>query len=287
MRDIKDSEPPLIKVRIPRIAPRTASDSNSTLAQISYERPFPLTRDLLEYPLIKSLAETDVSASVMEIRFKGHHEDIEALILDWRIKTEGYMAELIRKGRESDGLKKIAAAPVLPVGEFEPNPFDGISDDLKLLFRADSLFESASPKIPVSYDRRLESRDYWGLCEVQEEDSSSDEVRPLDLSKFKRHAKAQEVARALLKAIGKPDACFLELQNVGPRFKCGRCRTNSTQSWVSMVRLSPHILYSILTKALRFRFGTTWTHNRAGSGDFNPRFRKLKNSKSSCGTYML
>lgn len=235
VKKIKDAEPPLIKAHISRLAPRSASDSNAPATQVVHRRLFPQLADLLEFPLIKSLAETDVPASGMEARFKRHREDIKAHILEWKIKTEGHLAELLRQGHVSDGLKKAAPAPVLSVGESEPDPFDGVSDDLKLLLRADSLFESIySPKTPVTYDNLLENRSYWSM-------SDPGWGRPLDLSKVKRHTKAQEVARALLKGIGKPDACFLELQSVGPLFKCGRCRSDSTHNWVYMVRSSSSI----------------------------------------------
>lgn len=242
VKNIAGTEPPLIQAHILRAAPHSSSDSNAPAIPVSHKRLFPLTEELLAFPLIKSLAETDVSASGMEARFDRHREDIKALILEWRIKTEGYMADLIRKGRVSDGLDGAAPAPKLLVGASEPNPFDGVSDDLKLLLRADSLFESAHwPKTPVTYDVLLKNRDYWSRSDHEEEGSDSDEVRPLDLSKCKRHVKAQEVAQALLKGIGKPDACFLGFQSVGPLFKCGRCRSASTHSWEYMVRSSSSI----------------------------------------------
>ena len=52
------------------------------------------------------------------------------------------MAEALRQGRASDGLKKTAPAPKPPVGKSESNPFKGVSNDLKLLLRADRLPQS-------------------------------------------------------------------------------------------------------------------------------------------------
>lgn len=82
-------------------------------------------------------------------------------------------------------------------------------------------------------------------------------MRALDPTKFKRHAKAQEVARALLAGFGRPDACFLELQSFGQLFKCGRCRTDSSYIWEDMVCPAFTICFSFLTRMFALRFGTT------------------------------
>lgn len=160
MDDIKAADPLLVDISISPLSSRSASDSNAPVVQVSHRRLFPLVIDLLEYPIIKSLEETDVPASEMERHLEGHREEIKAHLLKWRVQTEGLLAELLRQGRVSDGLEKAAPVPKLPVQKSEPNPFNGVSDDLKLLLRADSLFESgdASDETPYTYDTRIFQR---------------------------------------------------------------------------------------------------------------------------------
>ncbi|KAF8594199.1 hypothetical protein BDV93DRAFT_481991 [Ceratobasidium sp. AG-I] len=228
MEEIQAAEPLLINTRIS--LPRLASQSTASVVQVSHQRFFPLTADLLEYPIIQSLDETDIPASAMEARFEAHREAIKAHVLKWKIKIEGHLAGLLREGRASDGLKKAAPAPTLPVGKSEPTPFKGVSEDLKLLLRADSLFEPRRALLgtPVTYDSLLAasfSISAWGLFRA----------RPLDLTEYKRHGKAQEIARVLLAGMGRTNASFLELRSIGQRFMCGSCPSRVARTWEEMV----------------------------------------------------
>lgn len=229
LKNMKLAEPPCIDAQIPNLVPPLAGPHASTV-QVCHQRLFPTTADLLVYPLMKTLDETDVTASEMEARFKEHREEIDAHISEWRLQTEGHLAELLRKGRVSDGLEEKTPPPILPVEESEPNPFDSVSDDLKILLRADSLFESSHGPYaaPVTYYALISPQSYSGY-----------DMRrglPLDLTRYKREADAQMIARALLSGLGKPDACFLEIKSVGSRFMCGRCHNSSYYSWEGMVR---------------------------------------------------
>lgn len=198
---------------------------------------------------MKSLNETDMSAAEMEIRFMEHREEIDGLISGWRAQTEGHLAELLRKGRVLDALEETAPTPILPVVEPEPNPLDNVSDDLKILLRADSLFDSLSGPYgaPVTYHSLISPQGYSGY-EVPR-------GYPLNLTRYKCQAEAQVFARALLAGLGKPDASFLEMKSVGSRFMCGRCHSGSYYTWETMVRLSSVARTSHLNGMSISRFG--------------------------------
>ncbi|KAF8594922.1 hypothetical protein BDV93DRAFT_529006 [Ceratobasidium sp. AG-I] len=229
MAEIKAADPFIIDARIPSLMPRSSTEPNAPAVRVRHQRLFPLAVDLLEYPIIKGLDETDIPDSAMEARFEEHREVIKAHVLEWRIKIEGHLAGLLREGRVSDGLKKAAPAPKLPVGKSEPNPFNGLSDDLKLLLRADSLFDSklGMHSFAVTYPSLLSSSlsNMWGLRRD----------KPLDLTSYKRYGKAQGIARALLAGLGKTNASFIEFNNTGQLFKCGRCQSKLVHSWEDMV----------------------------------------------------
>lgn len=231
MDEIRDAEPPFVDAHILHPASRSAPNANPPPVQVSRRRLFPVSADLLEYPIIKDLDEKDVADSEMGPRFEAHREVIKAHVLKWRIKIEGYLAELIRKGRVSDGLKRTAPAPLLPIEKSKPNPLNGLSTDLKLLFRADSLFESgsASSDPPVPYDALFNTHPLLLMHGLRRGCA-------LELPDYKRHGKAQEVARALLAGMGRPNASFLELQSFGQRFKCGSCQSRVIYPWEEMVR---------------------------------------------------
>lgn len=215
--------------------------------------------DLLEHPIIKNLNETEASLSKMEARFERRRGKIHAHISKWRLQTEGHLAELIRKGREDEGLEE-APDPILPVKKSMPNPFDNISDDLNLLLRADSLFESTRGPLatPLTYSSLISSPEPSVYALLREQ--------RLDLTRYKRHAEAQKSARVLLEAMGIPDASFLELKSVGPGFMCGRCHSDSMYTWEEMVCPSFIVRMVSLTGALIFRFGTIQTRNALGNG---------------------
>lgn len=228
--ELKGAEPPILEARISPLAPHSVSDFNSPTVQISHQRISPLAVDLLEFPIIKRLVESDVPASEVEVRFQKHRQEIQVHVLQWRVQVESHLAGLLWRGRVSDGLA-VAPASILPVEESEPDPFDGVSDDLKLLLRADSLFDSAISlfQATVAYNTLMLPHDFEIFLGPQK-------ARALDLPGYKRHAKSQEVARAILAELGIPDACFLELRHIGQRFKCGKCQSDTAYTWEGIVR---------------------------------------------------
>lgn len=180
--EIAAADIPLLTTRLLHPAPSSSASSSAVPVRVSYRRLFPSIADLLEYPIIKGLDKTDVPTSKMRARLEAHRETMKAHVLEWRVTVEGYLAEVIREGCVADGLKKIATVPSLSVEKSEPNPFNGVSDDLKLLLRADSLFESRAG-IPFVYNSQL--------CTSLSSIWISGSEAPLDLSIYKRHKKGQ------------------------------------------------------------------------------------------------
>lgn len=237
--DVRDEEPFLINTHVLTPQTRSSTEANASTIEILHHRPFPLITDLLEYPAIRSLEETDALDSDTDTRLEEYREAIEAHVLKWRIDIENYLAGLIRQGRASDGLEPAPPAPTLFSRNSNSNLLDGFSDDLKLLLRADSIFTTDSG-FPFTYDRLLAS--------THSDESGRPIQRPVDFSGFKRHERAQEVARALLAGIGQPDASFLELRSDEERlFKCGGCQCRLRHPWEDLVStfLVAHVFLSL------------------------------------------
>lgn len=272
LNNIKLGELPLIDAEIRNPAPPSMSGCRGAPVEVLHQRIFPAVADLLDRPIIKSLVEADVSIFEMEARFKRHQEEIDVCILEWRLRTERHLANLLRKGRVSDGLEP-ARASILPVEGSEPDPFGNISADLKLLLRADSLFESASGSnlAPVTY---------YFLVSMLPID------KPLDLTQCKRHAEAQMFARVFLAELGKPNASFLEMKSEGYGFMCARCHSNSILKWENMVRSQFIFRISVLNSTWLCRPNTIWTRNEPGRG-FKFGSRRPRSLELRLRTYTL
>lgn len=270
LNDLRLAEPPAIEVDMPNPAPPSMSGCCGSPFSIGHQRIFPAMVGLLDRPIMANLVETDVSVPEMEACFWRHRKEIDTYISEWRRQTEGYLAKLLQKGRASDGLKA-APASVLPA-QSELHLFTGISANLKVLLRADSLFESTNgPNLaPLNYYCLLVQFPLGKL---------------LDLNNCKRHAEAQMFARAFLAELGKPDACFLELETRGAGFMCARCHSNSIFKWEDMVR-SRFIIYMLFLIVHLCRSDTTWTRNEPG-GSFKLGFQLLRNSELLFRTSIL
>ncbi|KAF8597030.1 hypothetical protein BDV93DRAFT_527716 [Ceratobasidium sp. AG-I] len=226
---LENARPPLIETQIINPCYIPSSRFGASTTKVTHHHLFPALGDILECPIVKHLNGEVVSATEMETRFKEHREEIVAFISAWTSRVEEHMAGILCQGRLNEGLPEKAPVPVLPVARFHPDPFVGVSDVLKPLLRADSLFEPTSNSFkPMSYATVIRS---WHASIRY-----TDRERPLELAKFKLHAEGQAFARVFLKQLGKPDACFLEFQVDELKFQCGRCIDHEFHSWEEIIQ---------------------------------------------------
>jgi hypothetical protein len=234
MTAIRFARAPIIAATIRTPLASSSGDEQSTTL-VQHVGVFPDIADALAWPVVKDLHETDVPIPEMETQFELHRAEIDAEINDWILRVEAHMAELLRKGRVTDDLDDEAADPTLPVeAGTTADPFKDVSADLKLLLRADSLFESTKSGSlpPLAYDVLVTS----GYSYVYNPLHPMRPFKaPLDLTKFKRHTEAQTSARVLLEDLGKPDATHLEMRSAGQRYACGRCHDTVAKTWEEIV----------------------------------------------------
>jgi hypothetical protein len=79
-----------------------------------------------------------------------------------------------------------------------------------------------------------------------------------DSIQFERYPEAEEVAKALLECLGRPDAAYVELKLLGKKFICGRCDDREPKSWDMLVRQATTFLDFLLLN-LFYRLAITWT----------------------------
>lgn len=234
LNQIKSSATPILQLSVlpPTIPPETSSSASPH--DVSHAGVFPDSVDALVWPVVKALCDNDTSVEKFEASFEEHRAEIDTQIAEWKSNVEAHMADLLRSGRESDSTEGEILRPTLVVTENDEDPFATVSDNLKLLLRADSFFHPVrSPVVgvPLVYDAVI-----TGGYSYQSSYSMKPIKNPLDLARFKRYDEAQTAARVLLKSIGKPDASYLELRSVGQRYICGRCHDNALRTWEEMVR---------------------------------------------------
>jgi hypothetical protein len=237
LTEIKAARAPIIDVtiRTPAVPPAPSSGDEHSPIAVKHVGVFPDIADALEWPVVKNLHETDVPVAEMETQLEEHRAEIGTELNDWISRVESRVAKLLRIAREADDLTPEAPDLTLPVEEGSTaNLLQDVSADLKLLLRADSLFEStrSASLPPLAYDAMIASgygHTYDPLRGMRASKT------PLDFTKFKCHTGAQTAARALLEDLGKPDATYLEMRSPGQRYACGRCHDGAAKTWEEIV----------------------------------------------------
>ncbi|KAG8693327.1 hypothetical protein FRC08_009194 [Ceratobasidium sp. 394] len=217
----------------------SSSNAEPATAHIKHIGVFPDIVDALEWETMQSLLEEDLPVEDMCERVDMVLPEITGEANGWIDEVETHLADLLRDGREEDGLDSDVPDLTLPVvGDSTTDPLEDITVNQKLLLRADSLFvsnKSTGRHVPVVYDALVAS----GYSYTHAHDTLHIlrcSKAPLDLSKFKRHVGAQAAARKLLESVDKPDATFLEMRSAGQNYMCGRCHDLTPHTWEEMVQ---------------------------------------------------
>ncbi|CAE6439018.1 unnamed protein product, partial [Rhizoctonia solani] len=189
---------------------------------VTQEAAFPELVDALQWPLVKSMLDADATADELEQKFNSHREEIDTLVLEWKNKFHKQMLDTIPKV-EGDILR-----PTLVIGS--SNPFKDLSDETKLLLRADSLFLMSGSTQALTYGDilRFTITDSYSLFSL----GISKPERPLDIEKISNFPLARGIAQELLKNMGCPDASYLELKG---NWICGRCTDTKSRTWTQIV----------------------------------------------------
>jgi hypothetical protein len=190
---------------------------------------------------MKNLLETDVPIEEMESNFTKHQDEITQLIADWGMRIKKRWADILREGREKDGLVADPPRLHLPSSEAGLDPFKNADVDASVLLRADSLFHFKKAHSPG-----LRSHGYLVMTLRQGRGSGSHDARnsggPLDLTAYTWNSEASSVARTLMLTIDHPNASSVEFNaSSGQWFVCGRCGGTPT-SWFSLVNNPAYLL---------------------------------------------
>ncbi|CAE6473821.1 unnamed protein product [Rhizoctonia solani] len=230
--EIKKVNSPDLELQAPN--PITRLSNTIPTIDFTHREPFPDFPHTLDWPLVQNLYETDSSVTEMEATFEENRDEIEALVTEWKDRIQAHFVNLLRDGCK-DQVEVLRPAIVTCDDDLD-SPAN-ISDDLKLILRADSLFyqtrTSDLPKRPISYGSFLFLEGLYG--------SHSGYLPafprpPPNLDHVHWYPEAHEAARQLLADMGKPDATYPEMKSIGNVFACGRCHEDDRRNWDEMVQ---------------------------------------------------
>ncbi|KAF8602609.1 hypothetical protein BDV93DRAFT_581824 [Ceratobasidium sp. AG-I] len=203
--------------------------SSHTLAEagLAASRLFPVPEfsDAVEWPIIKELIEKDASLTETNASFTR----------SWCDSVKTTLADVVRQGFDRNDYTLDTPIVGTIAGDPTNNPFSGLSPEIQLFLRADSLFDDTdSPRrgdLPFCvYEKFIQS-----VRQYCKRDFSLRE-KSLDTTTFRCHSTAPAITRALLKSLGRPtNTSILELQALDERFVCGRCDDNKPKAWLEMV----------------------------------------------------
>ncbi|CAE6535148.1 unnamed protein product [Rhizoctonia solani] len=193
---------------------------------------FPSLGHALAWPLVKDLHETDSTPEEMEARFEKRREEVETLVNEWRTSIP---AHFLNQAKANGTVLR----PVLTSYRGGSGPFINLSDDLKRLLRADSVFYTTSPlgnkKIPATYSSILDTE---GLSALLCTPDNAPSPKPLSLEHMFWYPEAHEVAKTLLANLGKPDISYFEIWGfpVSKIYMCGRCHNTDRMTWAQVIQ---------------------------------------------------
>ncbi|KAG8724431.1 hypothetical protein FRC09_018719 [Ceratobasidium sp. 395] len=190
---------------------------------VSLPTPFPQEIDIGRWEVAQNLADTEFPVEKTAEMILEHDNEIWQAVRTWQRITESYFASLVRQQYTNTQLPK----PQI-VQDLLDESFHKLSGDAAILLRADSFFraDSGIADYAYSYGNAL------GVTRLEEDKRFSS--LDAQLSTFRLHSRASNIARVMLQEMGRPDASFLEFSKI-QRFSCGRCGDFLSKSWEEIV----------------------------------------------------
>ncbi|QRV73406.1 hypothetical protein RhiJN_01420 [Ceratobasidium sp. AG-Ba] len=247
---LEKESPPLLTLQVRRLGKPPCTEypcppsGYSDVKTVSQKLAFPRLADVHKLPLIKSMLEADTTADQLEETFKTRRSDIDTMVTEWR---NDFHRRLLSFLPDVGGN---ILEPTLVADDSDP--FEGLSNDMKRLLRADSLFSvydwDESPyTINSSRDLAYTYKDLVRRGSGVSRPSELARQRQLPIDCVGRYDEARVVARELLQSIERPNASYLELEcdveqvelgedsSYEGEWICGQCINTKPQIWTGIV----------------------------------------------------
>ncbi|KEP45345.1 hypothetical protein V565_285140 [Rhizoctonia solani 123E] len=264
--EIMDQTTPTLEFQIQLPDPLVPNEGPATT--VTFDPPFPSLTCLLNWPLLKNLLEIEATVEEMETRFEDNRTQIQDYIANWITSVQTQFADQLR---QDPGLRGEILQPTAVITD-NGDPFSNLSDELKLLLRADSLFCLNSGSLydcPKTYSSILINN---GLTGPMSSLSCWEYLgSPPNLNKLVLYPEARAVARMLLLNMGRPNASYIEMNAVRSSFGCGRCY-EADMNWEKLVHhyIRHKKLYSDIQEGLSQLAIECITYNDTHNPDVQP-----------------
>lgn len=163
------------------------------------------------------------------VKLDDQHNALENLIIGWRSRLEASLVKALPEDTQAPEFNEVPGFTLTTGTGEHVQPISNLQIDLRKLLRADALFTGNG-----------------GLYFYPDDFANTD----VDPKKVAYHAKAAKIAKALLNALNRPNASYLELKALGSVFHCGRCNAPPQyMTWKNIVSVQIVIHHSQLTLA--------------------------------------
>ncbi|KAG9126742.1 hypothetical protein FRC07_002120 [Ceratobasidium sp. 392] len=209
--------------------------------------PFPSTVELLTWPTIQSIVDTDTPPREFETSFESIRIDFNRALVDWRTKIEQDLVAI--RGAERDKDPEASAGSGLPLpadasgltlpeflvtfmkpdGTYTTNLFD-LPANLQTILRASSMFKS---DFGSAYPDVVPPAAIWEMDDNDTETRLPD--KRWDPSQVVWDAEQSAVAKKMLERLGRADATTAEMRAMSYHFVCARCNELEPHFWESLV----------------------------------------------------
>ncbi|KAH7326835.1 hypothetical protein B0J17DRAFT_220782 [Rhizoctonia solani] len=173
---------------------------------------FPHNSDIpLICPEVQATMEAPTSNETFGLEIQTKDGDIEHAAQAWRDVLELTLLNLLSADTRPAEVGTSEYKLVISTGG-DARPLDLLSVECRKLLRADSIFCLRMPFLGYNGKRLLYyPEDFQG------------EFKMSDRANLQYHSEATKIARALLRAIGLPDASYIAMNTVPRLYQCNRC----------------------------------------------------------------
>ncbi|KAF8602496.1 hypothetical protein BDV93DRAFT_509258 [Ceratobasidium sp. AG-I] len=222
---------------------------------------FPQTTIVLEWECLKELSDMEVDVERIEELFDERQDQVRQGIADWRTGFEGRLVEIHEAGAEGavpgnavkpTDSEDTKAEPVVKVKGSTDTTKD-LSSNVRFLLRADTIFKKGllDENDPLySYRRTQEPaiphlHYYPGIIPHggyfhEHAAWPNPHVKEVSVEQFHRYTEVEQLVKAMLADLQKPDVARMELDAMKARFACGRCTERKPKRWDDLAKTRLH-----------------------------------------------
>ncbi|QRV87478.1 asparaginyl-tRNA synthetase [Ceratobasidium sp. AG-Ba] len=200
---------------------------------------FPSYRELRAFHVFKDLLETDRPVDAMVAKFNKCKQLMNNAIAKWRANFERQLVLKVKSGRRKEkldafenGVELIEDTTSIST-KLTDSSYQHVSAKNSVLLRADTIFRFKNSHWVAHYPTSfVHMADYLHKQLEDQAEGGSILVEHDELhSMFEYHEVGARVARALLAALGCPDAAYIEMNAPGMAYICGRCHYPLPHTW--------------------------------------------------------